>query len=119
MPLQLLLLPPGATRPPQPSAPPHVKRVWDQLVRRGLITHVARGHLSLDSGMARDEYKNKLSSRTMYRFAPKRFCPRELRCAVVAVRGLPPHTGSDVNALAAGYQHSLVSLAVCPSRSEL
>ena len=31
----------------------------------------------------------------------------------VEVSGLPAHTGSDVLALAAGYQHSLVSLSVC------
>ena len=31
----------------------------------------------------------------------------------VGIRGLPSHTGADVVALAAGYQHSLVSLAKC------
>ena len=36
--------------------------------------------------------------------------------AVKVVRGLPRHTGADVVALAAGFQHSLVVLAVCPGR---
>ena len=58
---------------------------------RGFVMHVGRKRLSLDhGGFARHEDKNKVSNSSYYRFENVRFAPYELRCAVVAVRGLPP-----------------------------
>ena len=36
--------------------------------------------------------------------------------APVVVKGLPRHRGADVVAIAAGFQHSLAVLTVCPER---
>ncbi len=64
---------------------------WDQLVARGYVLHVDPGHLSLDGER---ELKNKdaVNNSTHFRFEPSRFAPFALRCAVLAVRGLPPST---------------------------
>ena len=64
---------------------------WDQLVARGYVLHVDPRHLSLDGER---ELKNKdaVNNSTHFRFEPSRFAPFALRCAVLAVRGLPPST---------------------------
>ena len=64
---------------------------WDQLVARGYVLHVDPGHLSLDGER---ELKNKdaVNNSTHFRFEPSRFAPFALRCAVLAVRGLPEST---------------------------
>ena len=62
---------------------------WDQLVARGYVLHVDPRHLSLDGER---ELKNKdaVNNSTHFRFEPSRFAPFALRCAALAVRGLPP-----------------------------
>lgn len=63
---------------------------WDQLVARSYVLHVDPRYLSLD-GDRTLKHKDAVNSSTHFRFEPSRFAPFALRCAVLAVRGLPPH----------------------------